>query len=868
MKMKIKLIIFLFCVTITLSAQETTYKDVVIDDISYTLFTDSLTGQRCAHVGNLKKSFTNLKVPASVKYEGKKYTVTAVWTLGSYAADLVSVQLPKTIKEIHGAFFMCTKLKDINIPESVETIYNISFYNTAIENLILPEGLKTIGNDAFGNCKYLVSVRFPKSLTSIGKTAFKDCISLKNVNLPGSLIDIKGGYDGTFTGCTALTSVTVEEGIKEIANGMFKKCTSLSTISLPQSVERIGNNAFEGCTSLKQVSFKRLSEIQEIGNQAFSDCKSLIEVGSHTSLKRIGYRAFDNCNSLIEFNLFNGIDSIPDYSFANCSSLKNILGSNIKYIGDFAFYKCESLNSADFESVERIDYHAFSNCESLEYLSCPNIKYIEKGNFFLNKKLKYITGLTSKVELGERLDIMFRYTQVDTIPLARSYKYYSTNRLKEAIGTWQERKKYETIAQWRKRVTLETRKQKYDELKDLIRNDYINAYKPNPIKCKIESYDADLGIFKLKAENINTYELWSKEDLRNYTYTIGEPRYVYAKVPANEAEAFEKNWDKVILKPTYCITKDYLDVASCTFTLNGKTYKSPVLYDDETADLNIELPPLDLDLLNSANQDMAAVKDKTIDENIPTNGTINEKTFVVIIGNENYKQVARVPYALNDAIIFKDYCKKTLGVPNKNIRSYPDATYAMMLSSLKDIQNIAEAYKGDINVIFYYAGHGVPNEKDQTTYLLPTDADGSQTDICMSVSRLYKGLAEMKAKNVTVFMDACFSGSQRGEGMITSARGVAIKAKEAAPQGNMVIFTAASGDETAYPYKEKGHGMFTYFLLKKLRDTKGDVTLGELGQYITDNVRQQSVVVNRRVQTPTVMPARSLGDGWKNIKLK
>ena len=230
--------------------------------------------------------------------------------------------------------------------------------------------------------------------------------------------------------------------------------------------------------------------------------------------------------------------------------------------------------------------------------------------------------------------------------------------------------------------------------------------------------------------------------------------------------------------------------------------------------------------------------------------------------------MARVPYALNDAKVFKEYCMKTLGVPENNIRSYPDATYAMMLSALKDIQDISASFKGNINVVFYYAGHGVPDEKDRTTYLLPVDADGSQTEVCMPVSKLYDGLASMKAQSVVVFMDACFSGARRGEGMLASARGVAIKPREAAPQGKMVIFSAASGDETAYPYKEKGHGMFTYFLLKKIRDTKGDATLGDLGQYIIDNVKQQSVVVNRKSQTPMVIAADSWGDEWKTLKLK
>lgn len=104
--------------------------------------------------------------------------------------------------------------------------------------------------------------------------------------------------------------------------------------------------------------------------------------------------------------------------------------------------------------------------------------------------------------------------------------------------------------------------------------------------------------------------------------------------------------------------------------------------------------------------------------------------------------------------------------------------------------------------------------------------------------------------------------------MLASARGVAIKSKEQAPQGNMVVFSAATGDETAYPYNEKGHGLFTYFLLKKLNDTKGECTLGELGQYVQDNVRQQSVVVNRKSQTPTITPSPSIKDSWKNLKLK
>lgn len=257
-----------------------------------------------------------------------------------------------------------------------------------------------------------------------------------------------------------------------------------------------------------------------------------------------------------------------------------------------------------------------------------------------------------------------------------------------------------------------------------------------------------------------------------------------------------------------------------------------------------------------------------IDNDIPFTEQRQEKNFAVIIGNEQYTQVVKVPHAVNDANVFAEYCQKTLGMPTNNVRQYNNATFGMMLTAINDIKSIVQAYKGEVNVIFYYAGHGIPDETTHDAFLLPVDANGRQTEACYPVSRLYKELGEMGAKNVIVFMDACFSGSQRGEGMLASARGVAIKVKANAPQGNMVVFSAATGDETAYPYQEKRHGMFTYFLLKKLRESKGDCTLGELGEYIQTNVQQQSVVVNHKSQTPTIVSSGTMVDSWRSLKLK
>lgn len=257
-----------------------------------------------------------------------------------------------------------------------------------------------------------------------------------------------------------------------------------------------------------------------------------------------------------------------------------------------------------------------------------------------------------------------------------------------------------------------------------------------------------------------------------------------------------------------------------------------------------------------------------VDQNIPEVSATNTNTFAIIIANENYLEETPVQYALNDGHTFKTYCQKVLGLPEDNIHYRENATLNMILTEVDWISKVARAYNGEASLIAYYAGHGIPDEASGSSYLLPVDGIGNNLRTGYNLAELYKTLGALPAKSVTVFMDACFSGAKRGEGMLASARGVAIKAKPEAPKGNMVVFSAAQGDETAYPYEDKGHGLFTYFLLKKLQETKGQVSLGELAQYVQQQVSRRSIVTNGKSQTPCVTPSESVIGTWKGKMLK
>ena len=169
------------------------------------------------------------------------------------------------------------------------------------------------------------------------------------------------------------------------------------------------------------------------------------------------------------------------------------------------------------------------------------------------------------------------------------------------------------------------------------------------------------------------------------------------------------------------------------------------------------------------------------------------------------------------------------------------------------LKNPPEGYTEGYDNILPYDYYIIFNDNYATGYLLDD---------------LYASLGNAPSQGITVFLDACFSGAKREGDMMMAARGIAIKVKKNAPVGNMVVFSAAQGDETAYQNEKEKHGMFTYYLLEKLQTTQGDVTYAELSDYIINNVSQQSIVINGKSQTPSVISSTSLGDAWKSWKLR
>ena len=257
-----------------------------------------------------------------------------------------------------------------------------------------------------------------------------------------------------------------------------------------------------------------------------------------------------------------------------------------------------------------------------------------------------------------------------------------------------------------------------------------------------------------------------------------------------------------------------------------------------------------------------------VDRNIPQTNKSNPHRYAIIIGNQDYHSYQKglnneqdVPFATEDATIFKEYCEKTLGVDARNISFLTNATSAKMNQEIDFITRLS-ARDPQAELIFYYAGHGLPNENTKEPYLIPVDVNASNLTSAIVLYDLYQSLSSTNARRITVFLDACFSGGGRDMGLVAS-RGIKVTPKKDELTGNIVVFSATSADQTALPYTDKKHGMFTYFLLKKLQDSKGECSYSELFDYLNKNIGESSLRVNRKDQTPEVNTSLQVQDSWE-----
>lgn len=434
------------------------------------------------------------------------------------------------------------------------------------------------------------------------------------------------------------------------------------------------------------------------------------------------------------------------------------------------------------------------------------------------------------------------------------------------INAWQKKGKYEKTADYTSRVNLDSRKLKID-------------------------YYTQQAIDSIAIAKIDFNVLQNEYDADNETFKIifTELDPIYIGVPIADAQSFDNNFNKLEFGNTkFALTNDDLIVLQhieITNPINDKIY----VYDSElstpfsSTQIEFDFEDIELSLVDFVDGNLKPKSETTkvisigqsdVDLNIPISDAKSVNTYALVIGNEDYTKYqtnlgseTNVDYAINDAQIFAKYLENTLGLPKENISLIKNGISSQISREIEKLSKIAQYSGGEANLIFYYAGHGFPDEKTMTAYLMPVDVNASNINFGIKLSDLYSKLTSFPANKVIVILDACFSGGGRNEGLL-AARSVKVKPKDDMLSGNIIVMTSSSGDQSSLPFHSKQHGMFTFFLLKKLQQTNGDVTLVELFDFVKKEVQLNSIKINNKDQNPSLILSIEAQNIWEDWRLK
>ncbi len=260
-----------------------------------------------------------------------------------------------------------------------------------------------------------------------------------------------------------------------------------------------------------------------------------------------------------------------------------------------------------------------------------------------------------------------------------------------------------------------------------------------------------------------------------------------------------------------------------------------------------------------------------IDVNIPT-GKKNEG-FALVIGNEDYSSFQpnltaenNVPYAVRDGETFSNYLRELYGFDKDNIVFLRNATYGTMNQAISRLERLMEIDGKGKEIVIFYSGHGMPDEKTKEPYLIPIDISGNNVNQGVSLKNLMTRLSAKPHGKITFIIDACFSGLGKVE-PIASVKGITVTPVNPELGPNMILMTSSSGNESSIVDDQNQHGLFTYHLLKRLQEAKGEISIESLFNLVRKDVALTAIKKLNKIQTPSILVGKEIEQKVKTMLL-
>ena len=163
---------------------------------------------------------------------------------------------------------------------------------------------------------------------------------------------------------------------------------------------------------------------------------------------------------------------------------------------------------------------------------------------------------------------------------------------------------------------------------------------------------------------------------------------------------------------------------------------------------------------------------------------------------------------------------------------------------------LMQAAKDD-TVFVFFSGHGFVDEEGQS-YLAPRDCNRKALALsALPVSTVSNWLKRCKARRKLLVLDCCHAGGKDVDAVGASGEELSRPFQEAA---GLITLASCKVEEKSFEWEEKGHGLFSYFLVEGLsgaadKDGNRIVDSDEIYFYVWKNIPRQASRLGNR-QTP------------------
>ena len=243
--------------------------------------------------------------------------------------------------------------------------------------------------------------------------------------------------------------------------------------------------------------------------------------------------------------------------------------------------------------------------------------------------------------------------------------------------------------------------------------------------------------------------------------------------------------------------------------------------------------------------------------------------YALLVGINDYPdEISSLKYCVADVEAFSQALVEVAGFAEKNVYLMTSRMSGRKeptnINVIRDLDLLSKRVKPEDTFLFYFAGHGIT--KGEKSFLLATNSDTTTPNTlelsAIPLEKVKQILSGVEAQQLLTVIDACRNDPDSGRGeednLLSNefSRGFKIQRRRdnsGTPSVSATLYACNIG-ERAYEWADKGHGVFSYYLLQGLKgkaaNSKGEVVVTDLADYTQREVMRWAEDFRGKKQTP------------------